>query len=101
MAENNTVISFYDECMCERPSGRISDSCTTGKVYDVYRAWCADNNNGFAKTAKEFRETLAAHLGSTYKEITVHTDRGTCYRMLTLTSEAKEQYSRAYGCDFL
>ena len=100
MSENNTVISFYNECMTERPQpGCIKDTCITGKVYDVYKAWCYDNNNGYAKTAKEFRDTLAGMLGSTFKELTVHTDKGTCYRNLTLTLDTKKQYHREYGYD--
>jgi P4 family phage/plasmid primase-like protien len=99
MTENNTVISFFEECMCERPGNKIVDSATTGRIYNVYRAWCVDNNNGYAKTAKEFREALSAHLGKPFKDISVHTNRGTYYRNHTLTLEAKEQYSRVYGYD--
>lgn len=100
MNENNTVISFYNECMTIRPKpGSVKDSCTTGKVYDVYKAWCYDNNSGYAKNAKEFRETLAGMVGSTFKEMTVHTEHGTCYRNLTLTLDAKKQYIREYGYD--
>jgi phage/plasmid-associated DNA primase len=85
--------------MCKRSGGKFNDSATTSRIYDVYRAWCYDNNNGFAKTAKEFRETLAAHLVCTFKEMTVHTNKGTYYKNLTLTIEAKEQYKKAYGYD--
>lgn len=100
MSENNTVISFYNECMTERPQpGCVKDTCTTGKVYDVYKAWCSDNNNGYAKTAKEFRDTLADMLGSTFKDMTIHTMHGTCYRNLTLTLDTKKQYHREYGYD--
>lgn len=100
MNENNTVISFYTECMTGRPQpGCIKDACTTGKVYDVYKAWCYDNNNGYAKTAKEFRDTLTGMLGSTFKEMTVHTQQGTCYRNLTLTLDTKKQYRKEYGYD--
>jgi len=100
MSENSTIISFYNECMTERSQlGAVKDTCTTGKVYDVYKAWCYDNNNGYAKTAKEFRDTLAGMLGSTFKDLTVHTDKGTCYRDLTLTLDTKKQYHREYGYD--
>ena len=99
MAENNTVISFYEECMCERPNGKICDAATTGRIYDVYRAWCQNNNNGFAKTAKEFRETLAKHLGTTFKEMSTHTNKGTFYKDLTITIDTKEQYKKVYGYD--
>jgi phage/plasmid-associated DNA primase len=99
MAENNTVISFYEECMCQRPNGKICDAATTGRIYDVYRAWCQNNNNGFAKTAKEFRETLAKHLGTTFKEMSTHTNKGTFYKDLTITIDTKEQYKKVYGYD--
>ncbi len=96
---NSTVISFYGECMEGRPDGKINDSCTTGRIYKVYKAWCQDNNNGYAKTAREFREELAAHFSTTFKEMSVHCEKGTFYRNLTLTAETKKQYIREYGYD--
>ena len=98
--ENNTVIAFFQECMMERPLQRIKDNCTTGKVYEVYKAWCADNNHGYAKTAKEFRTELAAHLNTTHADlITRRGNGGNYYRRCTLTDEAKELYRKAYGYD--
>lgn len=100
MAENNTVISFFAECMVERPLGKIKDGCTTGKVFDVYKAWCIDNNHGYAKTAKEFRLELASYLGTTFSEMTVRRGKGgTFYHRYTLSDEAKMNYQRAYGYD--
>lgn len=99
MAENNTVLSFFKECMEVRPDGRIRDNCTTGRVYDVYKAWCNDNNHGYAKTAKEFRTELAAHLNTTFADMTTRRGNGTFYHRYTLTAEAKENYRRAYGYD--
>ena len=46
MSDNNTVISFFIECMTERNGGKIRDHCTTGMVYKVYREWCTENNSG-------------------------------------------------------
>lgn len=99
MSENSTVISFFEECMDSWPDGKINRHCTTGRIYRVYQAWCRDNNNGFAKTAKEFREDLATHLGSTYAEMTTRQKGNTYYREYSLTPEAKEQYAREYGYD--
>ena len=104
MTENNTVVSFFEECMCRRENGKICDVATTGRIYDVYKAWCQDNNGGYHKTAKEFRDTLSAHLGGTYKELTVHSNKGTFYKDYTLSLETREQYRRVYGyetADFL
>lgn len=99
MSTNSTVISFYNECMIERPKGKITDACTAGTVFKVYKAWCMDNNNGYAKTAKDFRNELAAHLGTTFEEMTIHRNNGTFYRDITLNLDTKEQYKREYGYD--
>jgi P4 family phage/plasmid primase-like protien len=98
-SDNSTVISFFNECMCERPSDKIEDSCTTGKVYKVYKAWCADNNNGYAKTYKEFRDQLADYLGTTFYEMIAKRHTGTFYRSYTLDTEIKKQYAQVYGYD--
>lgn len=98
--ENNTVISFFEDCMVERPGGKIKDQCTTGRVYKVYREWCKDNNHGFAKTAKEFREELAAHLGTAYKDLIVRRGSGGSYfKDYTVSEEVKENYRKVYGYD--
>ena len=99
MAENNTVISFFEECMCEWPDGKINKYCTTGRIFKVYQGWCRENNNGFAKTAKEFRETLASHLGADFTAIITRQNGNTYYKDYSLTNEAKEQFSREYGYD--
>lgn len=104
MAENNTVISFFDECMCPWENGIINSHCTTGRIYRVYQAWCRENNNGFAKTAREFRSELASHLGGSYVDITTRRKGNTYYKSYGLNQEAKDQYSREYGydgCEFL
>ena len=103
MSENNTVVSFYEECMCERAGGKFNDSATTSRIYDVYRAWCYDNNNGFAKTAKEFRETLASHLGCTFKEDNCSYQEGTYYKTSLLALKQRNSTRRlmAMTADFL
>lgn len=95
MENNNTVIAFYNECMVECLGGKITDQCTTGKVFNVYKAWCNGNNHGFAKIAREFRDTLASHLGTSFAAMTVRRGKGgTFYRSLTLTPETKKQYAK-------
>jgi len=99
MEENNTVISFFNECMCPWQDGKINRHCTTGRIYRVYQAWCRENNNGYAKTAKEFREGLEEYLGRPYADITTRVKGNTYYQDYSLTQEAKEQFSREYGYD--
>ena len=96
---NSTVVSFFEECMCAWPQKKINPHCTTGRIFKVYQAWCRDNNQGYAKTAKEFREELAAYLDTTYTDMTIRRNGNTYYRDYTLTLETKEQYPREYGYD--
>ena len=44
MAENNTVISFFDECMYPWKNGIINSHCTTGRIYRVVTV---QDNNGY------------------------------------------------------
>jgi putative DNA primase/helicase len=98
-SENSTVITFFEECMCPWPDSKINHHCTTGRIYRVYQAWCRENNNGFSRTAKEFREELAAHLGGTYQDITVRQKGNTYYREYGLSDETKELFVKEYGYD--
>lgn len=99
MEETNTALAFFNECMVERESEKITDMCTTGKIFDVYKAWCQDNNNGYSKTAKEFRDAIADHLGKEHSELVTHTRNGSYYIGYTLSVNARERYSKAYGYD--
>ena len=96
---NSTVISFFEECMCPWQNGKINRHCTTGRIYKVYQAWCKENNNGYAKDAKEFREELADYLATTFTDMTTRQNGNTYYKEYSLTLEAKEQFIREYGYD--
>ena len=99
MSDNSTVISFFEECMCPWPDGKINPHCTTGRIYRVYQAWCRENNNGYARTAKEFRDELSAYMGSSYDELTTRRKGNTYYKEYALTPETKELFAREYGYD--
>ncbi len=96
MEENNTVIEFYKEWMTPVADGKHCSDYTTSEVYDEYRNWCRDNNYGHIKTVKEFRDTLAAYLGTTFAAMKVHTDRGSCYRDITLAT--RPSILRDFSC---
>ena len=97
MRNNNTVFSFFEECMIKRDGFRIGDNATTGKIYKVYVAWCRDNNGGYAKTARDFRDDLCAYLSASYDELTKRSGGNTYYKEYTLSDEIKEQYADVYG----
>ena len=88
-----------DGCLCPWPNGKINPKCTTGKIYKVYQAYCKENNNGYAKTAREFREELADYFGTTFEQMTIRRNGYHYFKELSLTLEAKVQYEREYGYD--
>lgn len=94
--ENNTVAAFNAECLTLLDTPAVTRLTASG-LYETYKAWCADNNNGYAKTARQFRTSLAALYGSTHKNMTIHTNKGTCYTHLTLTEEARSSYGPLIG----
>ncbi len=99
-AENNSVISFFNECMTLWPQGKIQKNCTTGRVYKVYQAWCKENCHGYAKTLREFRETLAEYLQAADSNDMIIRRKGQSYfRDYGLSLECKTQYPFAYGWD--
>lgn len=100
-AENNTVIAFFEDCMIKRQSSRTNDNATVSTIYNVYRAWCKDNNHGYSKTMSEFRNDLSVHLGIPHQELVVHKKAGNYYKDYTLSYETKQTYVREYGYDAL
>lgn len=91
---NSTVITFFQDCMQPLKKTDKHHLCTAMKVYTAYQGWCRDNNRGYAKTAREFKEELAAHLCISPKDLTVRHKEGMVYRSYTLTREAAETYLR-------
>ena len=89
---NSTIVTFFEDCMMPVPAGDRSHRCTAMKVYSAYQAWCRDNNRGYAKTAREFKDELAAHLGITAKEVLIRRSAGMIYREYTLTPETVLTY---------
>lgn len=93
-AANSTVISFFKECMCPWPEGKIGGSTiTTGTIHRAYLQWCKANNNGYARSAKEFREELASHLNTTFQAMTTRVHGNTYYKDWTLTTDAQNDFS--------
>lgn len=91
--ENNTVIAFFTECMCERKNPKTDPMNTVTAVYSAYLAFCRDNGYKYPKKRIEFRDTLMEYLGLTDpKQLADHGKKGTCYLNYMLTDEAIEEY---------
>lgn len=93
--ENDSFLSFFNECLIERnPEEIIKDNCTCGKIFEVYRAYCSDNNKGHFNTKAEVKNLLEK-MGKADK---VKTNGGNVYyKYLTLRPEVKIEYKKIYG----
>lgn len=94
--ENSPVATFFEECCEMRKSNKIADNCTTKKMHDVFKAWCIDNNKGYAVTSREFKKELEQILGT--DDISRKTN-GQTYYIFTLSPACKQDYVKIYGCD--
>lgn len=94
--ENSPVAAFFEECCEMRKSDKITDSCTTKKMHDVFRAWCMENNNGYAVSTREFKKELEQILDISDISRKLH---GQTYYIFTLTHECKMNYVKTYGYD--
>ena len=92
MNDNNTVITFFRECMCERGEKQPFDDCTTGKIFRAYKAWCRNNYPGFCETERDFRKEISKIIGGEYKEIITRRNGSSYFKNFTLTLEAKRDY---------
>lgn len=93
--DNNSFLKFFNECTIERvPRVAIKDNCTKGKIFEVYKAWCKDNNKGYTEAKGEVKRLLEK-MG---KNTTIKTNGGKEYYVdFTLKDEVKLEYSEVYG----
>ena len=96
--DNSPVAMFFDECCEMRKSDKISDACTTKKMYEVFKAWCVDNNKGYAPSNQDFKREMSKLLNIDIKDIIKRTKVNTFY-IFTLTLHAKQDYVKIYGYD--
>lgn len=100
--DNSPVLTFFNECciMREQENGtKIKDSCTTKKMYEVFKAWCKDNNGGYCLGIQEFNSELLDLFEFTETNQLYTKIMGTRYYIFTLNLEYKEYYKEIYGVD--
>lgn len=93
--DNSTVINFIKDCCTERTN--YNDGCTTKKLYDVYKEYCKDNNNGFCKTQKEFKDELMKIYDLSEEQIIKRTNTNIFYTPITITPSTYRNYFKVYG----
>jgi P4 family phage/plasmid primase-like protien len=93
--DNNSVLSFMQDCTTERQNEKIDDNCTCKRFYDVYVAWCIDNNGGYHDSKKDVKNILTKMGKADVKP----KDGYDCYKKFTLTKETKREYGASYGYD--
>lgn len=86
--DNDTVMSFMDECCCA--PDKDNPMVSTRSFYDMYKAWCMDNTNGYVDTGKKaFKKRLIdMDLGEVKR-----TNKGRYYSQITVKSEAIDEYA--------
>ena len=89
---NDPAETFLHECCVRRESTEISplDECTCKNVFEVFRLWCRDNNNGYVPKKSEFRRTAAAFYGVEEEELIIKKEKNNYYRF-TLKPETKAE----------
>jgi P4 family phage/plasmid primase-like protien len=89
--DNDSFLSFYEECITERyPNKPIYDYCTRGKIFEVYKAYCKDNNKNYFNTKKEVKQILEK-MG---KAETIYAKGGNIYyKYITLNYDTNKEYS--------
>ena len=65
MSKNSTVVSFFDECMCPWPKGRINPHCTTGRIYRVYAVFASSS---FLASRKAFFRAPCRLICAAYRQ---------------------------------
>ncbi len=94
--ENSSVLTFYNECCCERKTP--VDGCTRPIMYEVFKAW-AKANGEFAPSMHKFWDELACYLtGGNVKKLFKKSNGNIC-PVFTVTVETKTTYREAYGYD--
>lgn len=90
--ENDTIVSFIEECLTLINDNDKLTKLTTSQIYRTYMGWCKDNNNGFYKTRKEFKDELCKYYKVDPKDIVIHNNTGNYYKNITLNPTAYSEY---------
>ncbi len=85
---NNSVLSFFTECMMEQTQDNNS---TVTEVYREYLIWCQENNHGYSKSKKDFQSILARYLNTDYSNMIKRTKQGFIYLNYTLVSQFEQE----------
>lgn len=89
--ENNPVLMFYAECCCSEMPNKKSNP-TTSQIYEIFKEWCKDNNNGYFVSKIEFnKELMKIFKVSDIKQIQKKIN-GVRYYTFTINEEARETY---------
>lgn len=86
--DNDTFISFVDECCCQ--PDKDNPPITTRSFYELYKSWCMDNNYGIiALRKKDFRYRLEEIDKGGIKR----TNKNTYFTDITVARSSINEYS--------
>lgn len=91
---NSTVLTFFDECCIMRAAGdKFTDRITTGKLYEVFKAWHRKytGGNSFAPSVQKFKKEIAEYLNISAADLEKR-NTAARYYAFTLNQEAREEF---------
>lgn len=91
---NDSFLSFLEECLIERNQNiKIKDFCTCGKIFEVYKLYCRDNNKFF--NSKSEVKKLLTERGK--EERVSSMNHNEYYKYLTLKPKILKEYEQVFG----
>lgn len=89
--ENNSVISFFTECMVYKDDTNLSSRRTITAIYYSYREYCRHNGIEHYKTMTEFKKRIAEYKGTTVSDLMGRNEDGTCFAHYDLNEKAVQE----------
>ena len=92
MEENNSAVSFFNECMRKRITYTSAEPAHSQQVYDTYCAWYRRHIGDTPDKLQVFQQSLMNHLGINRQALLKRTNTGSVYQHYMLTNETLDQY---------
>ena len=83
---NSSVITFFEDCIIERPNEKIEDTCTRATIYKTYISWCKENTE-YQERKQDLFDYIEKQGGNTTK-----LDGLYYYKKFTLSLETKKRF---------
>ncbi len=90
--ENNSVISFFTECMVYKEDTNKASRHTITVIYSAYQEYCQKNGIEHSKSLPEFKRRIAEYKGITVHDLMDHNESGSIFLHYDLDEKAIQEY---------